>query len=652
MTVLAKWKWRFASLATFTAACAAGLPASAQFVPLQNYSQQAPPAYAQQVPGAYAQYPGAQHPMYAAPRVASAAVLPAPAEVINRAAPVPQAVRAVPPNYQAPVQQGYSQQQGYPQQAVTNYQAPASGYASSGCSSCQAAPAVSAAPTTSWEGYTGAPVASAGCATGNCGGGGYVTTGAAYPTASYGTSSYGAPACNVSSYVPAPKRQWFVGVYGLYMQRDNPGKALGAISIEDASTIGGTYYPDPAVDTFLFTTSADVDPQFGGEIRFGSTFGCADACGGGQPFAWEIGYWQLEEDSSMGVMTETGTVSAANTRRIVGMRNYAGLEFDPDGAAGANWAYRPLNDYAGYQIPVDGDPASTDIRVLGVRVRQRFEMKNLELNFWRFGHPTESAGLAGGGLGLGGRGLAGRGLGGRRLSGAPGCGAYGGGGSCGTGACGVGGACGPAACQPCRPPRRFFINGLAGLRYMKIDEDFALAQQFTVVDAAGDPLAGQPTSYLGTFPEGDVNTFFHDIEADNQLVGFQLGCSMNWLVGCKWNVFADTNLGVYGNQIDMYQRVYGGDNNGAIRFVGSGNGAAVRSSKTEASFMGEARLGVGYQVSCNCRLTAAYRIISLSGIALAQDQQTSFINEELLTHIDNNSSLVLQGLQTGVEWKY
>ncbi len=583
MTVFAYSKRRVTSLAAFALTCAAGVPASAQFVPLQNYSQPGQPAYSQQAPGNYAPYPGAryagaQHPMYAAPRVASAAVLPAPAEAINQAAPGgPQVVPAGQPAYQAPVQQ-----------AATNY---------------QAAPAT----TSSWEGYTGAPAA--GCATGNCG-----TTGAAYPTSGYGVAN-GAPACNVSSYVPAARRQWFVGVYGLYMQRNQPTRRATAVHIADTSTIGSAYSPDPMVDNFLWSSDAGVDGQFGGEIRFGSTFGQADACGGGQPFAWEIGYWQLGEDSSQATLLETKTVESMNLHRLYGRKNYAGLQYDFDGAGAGG--FRPLNDYVDYQPTIDGVmPASNDIRVIGVRERQRFQMNNLELNFWRIGNPTASAGLAGGGLGLGGRGL---GLGGR----------------------GAGGAC--------RPPRRFFINGLAGIRYMRIDEDFQTAWQFTRVDGAGDTLAGEPTSFTG-FDKGDPNVIFDDLQVDNQLVGFQLGCSMNWLVGYKWNLFADTNFGIYGNQANAYKSVFGGGFTNIIN--DTGDTAVIRSSRNNVAFVGEARFGVGYQVSCNCRLTAAYRIFGLSGIALAGDQATDWTSVTTASYINNNSALILQGLQSGVEWKY
>ncbi|TWT46534.1 hypothetical protein [Botrimarina hoheduenensis] len=628
MTLLALTTRRLAAAAALAVAGGSVTPALAQFVTANNYqaapaqtapqgvyrpaqpvygaqpSYAAPPAYAQQSYGqqSYGQpasgQPGYSQPGYGAPQYRVAQTLPEPVEPIAapESNPSPQPTLYAPVPLSGPVQH-YEQA---PQMTYGHEGQPmhASAYGQQGCATGDCNQGVS------WDTYTQAGP--------GCDGG-----------AAYGAAPC-APACNLA---PArPRRQWFAGVYGLYMERDNPGKAATAVTIQDESSITTPYYP-PTTENFLFTTAADIDPQWGGEIRFGSTFG-NDPCGGCQPFAWEIGYWALNDDESQATTLITSPLSPAADPRIYGMIDYSGLEYDRDSAGGA-WSYRPMNDYVDHQMPVE-NAAPNDIRVVGVRVRQNFQVQNLELNFWRFGCPVEV-----GGLGVGG---------GRLMGGAANaCGVSG----CGPDACGGGSGCAPCG----RPPRRFFINGVAGVRYLRIDEDWQNAVQFSTVDGTGTPIAGEPTAYTG-FPIDDDNVLFHDIETQNQLVGFQLGCSMNWLVGCKWNLFADSNFGVYGNDIDVYQRVYSGGG-GTVRFVGDATNAAIRASRQDVSFLGELRAGVGYQVSCNCRLTAAYRLIGISGVALAVEQiPASFANSELLTHIDSNDSLVLHGLQTGVEWKY
>lgn len=586
-------------------------PLQTQQPTLQQYQQAAQQATQQTTQQGFAQaYPNQY-------RVAMGDKLPTPpAETVQPIAATPQA---------APVQH-YANQQVMSQQVMGHQSYPQHVTQAAPSSDCGCN--TNAQPSTSWESYVAAPTQSysAGCATGDCSTGDCGTN-----YSSYGSAC--APACDVTYQSSRPKRQWFGGIYGLYMTRDNPGKEPVSVLIEDTSAITTPYYP-AADQNFLFTSQADVDAEWGYEFRFGSTFG-SDPCGcNQQPFAWEIGYWSLNENDSTSTQLITTTISAANLNRIYTMKNYAGLEYDRDGAGGGTYGYRPLNDYYDYQMPVENN-APDDVRVVGVRTRQSFEIENLELNFWRFGCPVETPGLGAQRLasGMGGGGC---------NSGS--CGA----GNCGTGSCGTGCNTG---CASSRPPRRFFINGLMGVRYVKIDENWQNAIQFTTIDGAGDPNAGEPTSYEG-FPIDDDNVLFHDIEADNEMVGFQLGCSMNWLVGCKWNFFADSNFGIYGNQVDVYQRVYSGGG-GTVRFVGDGTDAAVRSSDNNVAFLGELRAGAGYQISCNCRLTAAYRLISMSGVALAVEQNPNdFSNAELVSHIDSNDSILLHGLQTGIEFKY
>lgn len=603
-----------------TAPVAAAQPYQAAQPSYQPTVQPATQPAVSQPTATYAAAPGQVATTYPYPRVAQTSELPAPTE----SAPA-QAIEPIPGA--APAASAMPYDGGY--QGATTYSAPAT-TTSGGCATgnCGATPTqhVMAAPATQ-----SAPCDYGAAATNYCG-----------PAVDY---SYAPTGCDLGgSYCAAParpRRQWFVGLYGLYMERDNPGKAITAFRVEDESAIVTPYYPPATVD-FISTSQTDVDGEFGGEVRFGSTFGCADPCGGGQPFAWEIGYWALGDNESQTSSTITTAITgAAPDPRIYGAMNYGGLEYDRD--AGGTWTYRPLNDYYDYQSPVENN-APDDIRVLGVRIRQRFEVQNLELNFWRFGHPVASPGL---------------GVGGGRLAGIGGVGGTCGAGGCGGGACGVGGcnagACGVNACGSCRPPRRFFINGLAGVRFFRTDEFWQSAIQFTTVDGTGEPTGGadgnDPSAYTG-FPVDDDNVIFHDVEVDNQLVGFQLGCSMNWLVGCKWNFFCDSNFGVYNNDTEVYQRVFSGGD-GTIRFVNGGADAAVRTSRQDVAFLGEARLGAGYQISCNCRLTAAYRLMAVSGVALGVEQvPASFNNSQVLNHIDNNDSLVLHGLQSGVEWKY
>ncbi len=427
-----------------------------------------------------------------------------------------------------------------------------------------------------WQDYVQAPTGY-GCETGNC------NTGECCDYGGFGGPS-GHTLCNTNC-----GRQWFFGVYGLYMTRDNPSYEKFAVLVDSPAAY--PYYPSQS-ETILSTNNIQPDWQWGAEIRLGSTLGQPCGCNGGgmRPYAWEVVYWGLTEDDQQAIVTD----GWADTDRIYSQINYTGLQYDRDGAAGGTYGNRPLNDYADYDMPIN-DPAvdTNNVRILGVRARNYFTAQNLELNFIRFP-------LAG----------------------------------CNT-------------CDPCCPPR-FTLNGICGMRYLNLDETLQYATMFTTVDGGGIPNGGEPTTFTGFRP--DANNWFHDIDVDNNLFGFQFGSNMNWLLGSRWSAFCDTQMGIYGNRITSLQRVWGG---GEVTWVGSTNEVRVRSRKTDVSFLGELRAGLGYQISCNCRLTAAYRVIGVTGVALAGEQiPGNWSSSEYVGIIDSNDSLVLHGIQWGAEWLY
>lgn len=458
------------------------------------------------------------------------------------------------------------------------------------------APATKAMGAADWEGYVQAPTASYGAASGDCGcKNGECSTGDCYTEGcDYGAFGGGSQLLGDRLSGACCPRQWFFGAYSLYMTRDNPSYHKFAHLIDSPASY--PYYPSQS-ETLLSTDDIEPDWQWGAEIRFGSTLGRPRGCGpcggaGARPYAWEVVYWGLAEDDQTAIVTDVWS----DTDRIYSAINYAGIQYDRDGATGGTWADRPVNDYFDYDMPINDPTVDTnDVRILGLRARSNFSTQNLELNFIRFP-------VAG----------------------------------CNT--------------NPCCPSR-FSVNGVCGLRYMKLDDDLQYAAMFTTVDGTGNPNAGEPTAYT-SFPSDDDNNIFHDVNVDNELVGFQLGGNMNWLIGCKWSAFCDTQFGIYGNRIDSRQRVWGGGG-GEVTWVASGNEVDVRSSKTDVSFLTEMRAGLGYQIGCNCRITTAYRLIAITGVALSGEQiPTDWSSPDYVGIIDSNDSLILHGLQTGVEWKY
>ena len=392
---------------------------------------------------------------------------------------------------------------------------------------------------------------------------------------------------------------WFGGAYGLFMDRDNSNK-YPLVFAEPSMPAGS--YPNTSDSIVLTTRDVDVGYQPGVELRLGRTFGCApvDPCSCascGPRWGLEGVYWTLFDDDATATY-----VDQVPTRTYTMMPMY-GLEYN-DGTG-----YMPVNSYWDHAPP--SQPAD-DFTVTTARVRSSFEVQNLELNLLRLN-------LCGGGYGTGPCGGG---------CGAGGCGVDGCDVGCDSGACGGYGACAPRA-------SRYSCTAVCGFRWLQFDEDFMFGVDY--YETATPANAGY-LNYWST--------------VENNLIGFQLGCNGMYRIGCKWGLHVNTLAGIYGNDIDVHQ--YMVSPTGQVRFIGTGENFDVHANKTDVSMLGELRLGASYQATCRCRLYGGWRVIGVSGIALATDQTpNAFLsNGQMSNYVNSNGSLILHGLQTGVEFNY
>jgi hypothetical protein len=455
---------------------------------------------------------------------------------------------------------------------------------------------------------------------------GYANGGHSYQAGSY----YGGAQCSdeygISDYFDQSchDSQWFGGLYFLFMERDNQSPQKLTVRVDHAA-VSDPYYP-LGHTTVMSTHDTDQDFREGVEVRFGSTFtilsssdtcdsGCYNGCNSCQPcaadvYAWEVAWWGL--DDSPEDVTYRDAVMGDDVR-IYGMKNFNGLEYDRDGTGGATWAYRPVNDYYGYQLPIP-DPGAGPypdgyVAVVAQRVRTNFKAQNLELNIIRFPVCDMACG---------------------------GCD------TCNTG-------CDPCnSCEPCAPASCFSAYGSCGVRYFRADDDFMYATAFGEWDAGASDM---PTGHDG-WTYDNSNELYYDIQVDNQLIGPQLGWTMNYCVACKWNFFANSTFGVFNNHIEQVQRMWSGGG-GDVRFTQTGQDFNVESDKNDISFLGEMRLGGSYDINCNWRAVAAYRAVAITGLANSTDQIPSdFTNYEYVQIIDSDSSVIVHGVQVGAECRY
>jgi len=189
----------------------------------------------------------------------------------------------------------------------------------------------------------------------------------------------------------------------------------------------------------------------------------------------------------------------------------------------------------------------------------------------------------------------------------------------------------------CGGCRRYNISTVFGLRYLNFDESFT----FDADD--GDT----------TF-DGGIEEVRYDIDLDNHLLGFQLGCRADYYHNDCLGFHVTSNVGLYGNHIDHHSFI-GGANGAAVVGAGPNAGEAfdIGSDKTDFAMIGEIDLGASYRLSRRWRATAGYRVIALSGVALPGQQiPTNFADIDGVANIGSESSLILHGGYAGLELNY
>ena len=400
---------------------------------------------------------------------------------------------------------------------------------------------------------------------------------------------------NVSYASCAPRRHWFGGVYGLLMDRVSCDDSPLAFTTD---TPGVGYYP--ANDEYVLNY-ADIDNEIqgGAEFRFGATFaahagrggygGCDPCCGTGcGTLAWEAAYWGLVTDDTTATVFD---ISGDGNRTYTMRDDYREWEYSYGGV------WRPVGHGYDFAPPVEdhatGYPSDVEIRT--VTARSSFSAQNVELNLLRL--PLVGGGYNGG------------------------CD------SCASGGCDMGG-CG-GGCGSCGP--RCQVTTLVGARYVRFDDDFYFRSD--VEHYAGGAAI-------------DSGYFAHNVETDNQLVGFQFGANGIYLLGCsgRFALHCSTNAGIYANHIEAYQRM---DSTYQVRHDGTLSAFNFTRDDDCVAFLGELRAGASYQCTCNCRVYAGYRAMGATGIALAVDQSSSWY-----AAADTGGSIFLHGLQSGIEFSY
>lgn len=171
---------------------------------------------------------------------------------------------------------------------------------------------------------------------------------------------------------------------------------------------------------------------------------------------------------------------------------------------------------------------------------------------------------------------------------------------------------------------------LAGFRWFQFNEGFG----YGAFTAAGTPTAME-----------------YDINTENTLLGFQIGGRSEVCLTDRLGANIGLKVGAFNNRINHRQQITDNFGNFAYRTAPGVDDYNFATSKDDLSMLGELDLGLSYRLSCCSRLSFGYRLMGISGIALAPNQiPRDFTLDNEINSINSNGNLILGGGYAGLEF--
>jgi hypothetical protein len=183
--------------------------------------------------------------------------------------------------------------------------------------------------------------------------------------------------------------------------------------------------------------------------------------------------------------------------------------------------------------------------------------------------------------------------------------------------------CGAGECA------RLRTSWLAGVRLFKFDESLLW------------------TSVAGGFNLGDnggADQASLKVHCENDLAGFQVGANVNCRLNDRLSIFAVPKMGIFGTYAESESRFYRGDGIVGFDIVGH---------KDVVSMLGSFDLGLNCDIGPHWSIVGGYRVVAVSGIALADNQIPHFLaaaNE--FADVKTNGDLILHGAFGGISFRW
>ncbi len=196
--------------------------------------------------------------------------------------------------------------------------------------------------------------------------------------------------------------------------------------------------------------------------------------------------------------------------------------------------------------------------------------------------------------------------------------------------------------DPCSIPSSQ-VRWIVGLRFFRFEESLTFAS----LDQG-----------YHWWQDGGIHQAYIDDQIRNNLWGVQTGVELEWgrhLNPYGLSIYFVPKFGIYGNHMEHYFNIYRGDGVRAIPDPTSGvvGTYPVESTGGCVSFLGEIDAGIDWRFHENWSARIGYRVVAVSGIALADHQIPTYVNDiPEIAHINRNGDLILHGGYLGVTYNY
>ena len=169
------------------------------------------------------------------------------------------------------------------------------------------------------------------------------------------------------------------------------------------------------------------------------------------------------------------------------------------------------------------------------------------------------------------------------------------------------------------PGQRCMASWMAGVRYLRFTDDLVFG---AVSGSTTIPQIYGAEAYL-------------DTKMVNNMVGVQTGARLNYFITRTVSLYTQPVVGVFGNHAMSTMHLYdqfgnqGFDNRGALNDV---------------ALLGQLDLGTQWFLTPRWSVFVAYRVIGLTGVALADNQIPTYWNDTpAMRDVHSNGSLILSG---------